>query len=160
MSGVPSTLSVSCSSQATTSGGVANRKSLEPCSSMVGTSARSGQRSSPVTARQRQEPALMCGAAGGSEPELSCTVPASSAAKASPPPLNTTSSSCGRSSLSLSTSSWICAAVPIGGVAQLYLAGSARASATKSFMLFAGSSERTTKVLGEVASSLIGTKSL
>src|SRR5262249_32571307 len=127
---------------------------------MVGTSARSGQRVSPVTARHRQVPALMCGAAGGSEPELSCTVPLSSAVDASPPPLQTTSSSWGRVSCSLSTSSWICGVVPIGGVAQLYLAGSARASATNSLMLFAGNSERTTKVLGDVASSLIATKSL
>ena len=48
---------------------------------MVGTSGMSGQRVSPVTARQRSVPALMCGAAGGSEPELSCAVPLSSACK-------------------------------------------------------------------------------
>ena len=90
---------------------------------MVGTSGMSGQRVSPVTARQRSVPALMCGAAGGSEPEHSCTVPPSSAASASPPPLNTTSVSFGSVSRSLKTSSWICGVVPIGGVAQLNLSG-------------------------------------
>src|SRR5207342_2033979 len=90
---------------------------------MVGTSGISGQRVSPVTARQRSVPALMCGAAGGSEPELSCAVPLSKAWMASPPPLNTTSSSFGSFSRILSTSSWICGVVPIGGVAQLYFSG-------------------------------------
>ena len=87
-------------------------------------------------------------------------VPASNAAMASPPPLNTTSASFGSFSRILSTSSCNCDVVPIGGVAQLYFSGLARASAMKSFIVFAGSSERTTKVLGEVASSLTPTKSL
>src|SRR5262245_62960088 len=41
---------------------------------MVATSGMSGQRVSPVTARQRIVPALMWGAAGGIEPELNCAV--------------------------------------------------------------------------------------
>src|SRR6185312_4182506 len=127
---------------------------------MVGTFGISGQRVSPVTARQRMVPALMCGEAGGSEPEESCTVPASSAAIASPPPLNTTSESFGRFSRILSTSSWICGVVPIGGVAQLNFSGSALARATNSFIVLAGNSDLTTNVLGEVASSLTPTKSL
>ena len=54
---------------------------------MVGTSGKSGQRLSPVTARQRSVPALMCGAAGGSEPDESWVVPLTSDWMASPPPL-------------------------------------------------------------------------
>src|SRR5450759_4447972 len=76
------------------------------------------------------------------------------------PPLNTTSSSLGRFSRSFKTSSWICGVVPIGGVAQLNFSGLALASATNSFTVFADKSDLTTKVLGEVASSLTPTKSL
>ena len=65
----------------------------------------------------------MCGNAGASEPELSCTVPLSSAVMASPPPLNTTSESFGNFSRILSNSNCNCAVVPIGGVAQLYCSG-------------------------------------
>ena len=83
-------------------------------------------------------PALMCGSAGPSEPELNCTVPVNSAGIASPPPLNTTSVSFGRFSRIFRTSSRICGVVPIGGVAQLYFSGLARASATKSLIVFAG----------------------
>jgi len=50
--------------------------------------------------------------------------------------------------------------VPIGGVAQLYISGLARASATKSLTVFAGDSDFTTKVFGEDASSPTATKSL
>ena len=97
-------------------------------------------------------PALMCGAAGGSEPELNCTVPLSSA--------------CNRVAAALEDDLFqlrqllahlehlelaICGVVPIGGVAQLNLSGLARASATNSFIVFAGSSDLTTNVLGEVA---------
>src|SRR5262245_5338634 len=170
MSAVPSTLSVSVSIHLMASGGVlagasstvsvANTKSLYPDSTMVGTSGMSGQRVSPVTARQRNVPALMCGAAGGNEPELSWQVPLSSACSASPPPLNTTSSSFGSFSASFNTSSWICGVVPIGGVAQLYFSGLALANAANSLIVLAGNSDFTTKVLGEVASSLTPTKSL
>src|SRR5579884_2947058 len=127
---------------------------------MVGTSGKSGQRVSPVMARHRKAPALICGRAGASEPELSCTVPLSSAAIASPPPLNTTSARFGRFSRIFNNSYWICEVVPIGGVAQLYLSGLARARATKSLMVFAGDSVLIVNVLGDVASSLTPTKSL
>ena len=47
----------------------------------------------------------------------------------------------------------------MGGTEMLYLSGLARASATKSFSVLAGESDLTTKSSGELASSLIGTKS-
>ena len=50
--------------------------------------------------------------------------------------------------------------VPIGGVAQLYLSGLALASATNSSIYFAGNSDLTTNVFGEVANSQTPTKSL
>src|ERR1700731_5071195 len=118
---------------------------------MVGTFGMSGQGVSPVTARQRSVPALMCGAAGGSEPELNCAVPASSAAIASPPPLNTTSASLGSFSRILRTSSSIWGVVPIGGAAQLYLSGLARARATNSLMVFPGRPDLATKLFGHDA---------
>src|SRR5471032_2718250 len=120
---------------------------------MVGTSGMSGQRVSPVTARHRNVPALICGAAGGSEPELNCTVPLSKACSASPPPLNTTFSKLGRFSRIFSTLACICGVVPIGGDETLNLSGLALASATNSVIVFAGSSDLTTNVLGEVANS-------
>src|SRR6516164_4455920 len=83
-----------------------------------------------------------------------------SAWTASPPPLKTTSASFGNFSRILNNSSSSCGVVPIGGVAQLYFSGLARASATKSLMVFAGDSALTTNVLGVVASSLTPTKSL
>src|SRR6266702_3680769 len=124
---------------------------------MVGTSGRSGQRLGADTARHFNVPDLMCGAAGASEPELICTVLLSSACSASPPPLNTTSSRLGSFSIDLSTEAWSCGEVPIGGVETLNLSGLLRASATNSFMFFTGNSERTTKVLGELASSVTAT---
>jgi hypothetical protein len=50
--------------------------------------------------------------------------------------------------------------VPIGGVEQLYLSGLARARSTRSFMVFAGDSDLTVNVFGDVANSLTPTKSL
>src|SRR5262245_13686915 len=127
---------------------------------MVGTSGRSAQRSSPVTARHLNVPALMCWAAGGNEPELNCTVPLSRACSASPPPLNTTTSNLGSFSRSFSISAEICGVVPIGGVAQLNLYGLARASATNYLTVFTDSWALTTNVLGDFASSQTPTKSL
>ena len=65
----------------------------------------------------------------------------------------------GRFSVNFKNSNCICDDVPIGGVAQLYLSGLARASATNSFIVFAGRSDLTVNVLGELASSHTGTKS-
>src|ERR1019366_3330731 len=127
---------------------------------MVGTSGMSGQRLSPVIARHRSVPALMCGAAGGSEPELNWTVPLSRASSASPPPLKTTTPILGRFSRSFRTSARIHDVAPIGGVETLNLSGLALASATNSFIVFAGRSDLTTNVLGELANSLTATKFL
>src|SRR5580704_12340008 len=127
---------------------------------MVGTSGRSGQRSSAQSASARNAPDLTCGADGASEPEHNCTVPASSASTASPPPLNTTDSSLGRFSRLLRTSNSSCGVVPMGEVEQLYFSGLARASATNSFMVFAGNSDFTTKMFGEPPNSQTATKSL
>ena len=80
-------------------------------------------------------PALMCGCAGASTPEESCTVPVSSALSASPPPGNTTVAIRCSPSRSLSTSACSCGAVPIGGAETLNLSGSALASATNSFIV-------------------------
>ena len=102
----------------------------------------------------------MCWAAGGSEPELNCTVLLSSACKASPPPLKTTFSRFGKFSRILRTLVWICGVVPIGGDDTLNLSGLALASAMNSFIVLAGNSDLTTKVFGDVASSQTPTKSL
>src|SRR5215469_7473280 len=127
---------------------------------MVGTAGSSGQRLSPQIVRQRKVPALIWGKAAPSEPTLNSTVLVRSACTASPPPLKTTSASLGRFSRILNNSSSSCGVVPIGGVAQLYFSGLARASATRSFTLFASDSTLTTNAFGVVASSLTATKSL
>ncbi len=80
-------------------------------------------------------PALICGCAGASTPEDSCTVPVSSALSASPPPGNTTVAIPCRPSRSLSTSACSCGVVPIGGVETLNLSGFFFASATNSFIV-------------------------
>src|SRR5205807_1018901 len=129
-------------------------KSLKPDSSIVGTSGKSGHRVGDETARHFSTPDLMCGAAGASEPELICTVLLSKACSASPPPLNTTSSSFGRLAANFNTAACNCGDVPIGGVETLNLSGLFCASSTNSFMFLAGNSDRTTKVLGEFARSV------
>src|SRR5215471_3563813 len=115
---------------------------------MVGTAGSSGQRLSPQIAKARNVPALMWGKAAPSEPTLNSTVPVRSAWTASPPPLKTTSASFGNFSRILNSSSSSCGVVPIGGVAQLYFSGLARASATRSFTLLAGDSTLTTNAFG------------
>src|SRR5580700_8115503 len=127
---------------------------------MVGTSGRSAQRCSAQIASPRNAPDLMCGCDGASDPEHICTVPASSASMESPPPLNTTDSSLGRFSRLFSTSNCSCGVVPIGDVEALNFSGLARANATNSFMVFADSSDFTTKIFGEPPNSQTGTKSL
>ena len=123
---------------------------------MVGTSGRSDQRCSAQIASPRNAPDLICGCDGASEPEHICTVPASSASMASPPPLNTTDSSFGRFSRLFSTSNCSCGVVPIGDVDALNFSGLARASAMNSFMVFAGRSDFTTKMFGEPPNSQTG----
>ena len=78
----------------------------------------------------------------------------------SPPPLNTTFCRFGSFSRIFRTLVWICGVVPIGGDDTLNLSGFAFASATNSFIVLAGSSDLTTNVFGEVASSQTPTKSL
>ena len=169
MASVPRTLSVSFSSQARhpaaswrAPAARCRWQTRSPCSRLrhgrhIG---MSGQRRSPVTARQRMCAGLDMRRGRRQRARRAAQCRASSAAIASPPPLNTTSDSFGRFSRILSTSSWICGVVPIGGVAQLNFSGSALARATNSFIVFAGSSDFTTNVLGEVASSLTPMKSL
>ena len=91
-----------------------------PCSRTPAWSARPADRASACsaqTASPRIVPALMCGTAGASEPEQICTVPASSASTASPPPLNTTLFEVRQLfAASSEASSCNCGVVPIGGV--------------------------------------------
>src|SRR6185437_2239632 len=167
--GDDSTFRVAASSHFTCSGGVfagassamsvAKTKSLKPASAMVGMSGKSGQRSSAHSARPRIVPARICGEAGPSEFEAICTVLVSSACSASPPPLNTTSSSFGRLARTFSSVACSCGVVPIGGTETLYLSGLLPAMSTNCFIDFAGDSLRTTKMFGTPASSLTATKS-
>ena len=53
---------------------------------MVGTSGKAGLRSSPLTARARTLPALICGAADGSESNIDGTVPLIVSIMAGPAP--------------------------------------------------------------------------
>src|ERR1700722_11435091 len=115
---------------------------------MVGTSGRSDQRCSAQIAKPRNAPDLICGCDGASEPEHICTVPASSASMASPQPLNTTDSSFGRFSRILRHSNCSYGVVPIGDVDALNHSGMARSIVMNSFMVFAGSSDFTTKMFG------------
>src|ERR1700693_6378380 len=115
---------------------------------MVGTSGSSGQRVDPVTANALMAPALICGSAGASTPELSCTVPPSTACSASPPPANTMVAIPVNPSRILSTSASSCGVVPIGGVETLNCSGLALASATNSFIVPAASSRLTVNTAG------------
>ena len=114
----------------------------------------------PVTARPLIAPALICGCAGASTPELSCTVPESSALSASPPPGKGMVAIFCRPSRSLSTSAWSWGVVPIGGVETLNLSGLALARATNSFIVVAPRSGITANTCGDTASSQTATKSL
>ena len=105
-------------------------------------------------------PAWICGSAGASVPEFNCTVSASTALTASPPPWNTTVAIFCRPSRSFSTSAWSCGVVPIGGVETLNLSGFAFTSATNSFMFLAGRSDFTANTCGVTTGSQIATKSL
>src|ERR1700724_3960741 len=127
---------------------------------MVGTSGSAGQRVAPVTASALMAPALICGSAGASVPELNCTVPPSTACSASPPPANTMVAIWLKPSRTLNTSASSCGVVPIGGVETLNRSGLALASATNSFIVLAASSDLTVNTLGEGAVSEIGAKSL
>ena len=98
---------------------------------MVGTSGRSGQRCSEHTASPFIEPDLMWPTEGATEPEQICTVPASSASTASPPPLNTTSSRFGSFSFTFNSAICNCGVVPIGGTEALNFSGLERARPTK-----------------------------
>ena len=87
-------------------------------------------------------------------------MPLSSACSASPPPLYTMVSSFGRFSRTFSTSAWMLRRGADRRRRDVGLLRTALASATNSFTVLAGNSERTTKVFGEEASSHTPTKSL
>src|SRR5262249_57650540 len=102
-----------------------------------GMGGRGGRGGGGGTAGPLTAPALICGCAGASTPELSCTVPESSALSASPPPGNGMVAIFCKPSRSLSTSAWSCGVVPIGGGETWKFSGVALGRARERFLLVA-----------------------